>query len=154
MKRLHFLLSIVLGIFVYVLLSFVCGKNGVLAQHYMQEQFEILSLKERQLQKQNDYLKNIKESLLFDDDVVLSYAKKIGFVGENEKIIKINGLKLTNNVPLEVEKPYFKTMPSYIDEKICKISGFVVFLVFSLLSLLKDKVISIKVVNQNVNNAT
>lgn len=120
----------------------------------MQEQFEILSLKERQLQKQNDYLKNIKESLLFDDDVVLSYAKKIGFVGENEKIIKINGLKLTNNVPLEVEKPYFKTMPSYIDEKICKISGFVVFLVFSLLSLLKDKVISIKVVNQNVNNAT
>mgnify|MGYP000908857642 CR=1 FL=1 len=89
MKRFSFLLPAFAGTFIYVLLSLTGGQNSFWAEHQLENQKQILSLHTADIQKINNELTLEYIALQKDPDVIAAYAKKLGYVGENEKLVKI-----------------------------------------------------------------
>jgi hypothetical protein len=58
----------------------------------LQEQKQSLSAHTASIEKTNDELSLEKIALQKDLDVIASYAKKLGYVSESEKLVKISGL--------------------------------------------------------------
>ncbi|NLM01213.1 MAG: septum formation initiator family protein [Treponema sp.] len=153
MNKFHFLLSVFIGTFIYVMISFCFGSNGLWAESQLKEQRNILSMHINDLSKQQESLAVSYNAIQKDKDVIASYARKIGYVADNEKIIKISGLPTIYDLNEKVEKGYFKIAPKYFPEWICKVCGFVVFFVINLLLTLKNILKkSYKVINTNGSN--
>ena len=103
----------------------------------MQEQKQTLSAHTAKIEKTNGELSLEKIALEKDLDVIASYAKKLGYVSEGEKLVKLSGLAAREVHifdPGTVERHH---EVSYIPEWICKfISFLVVVLVYLVLFLL------------------
>lgn len=152
MNKLHLLFSVFLGTFVYVLMTLFFGVNGFNAFEQLDEQHHNVAARNSELKKQNDELNIRKHSLAIDDDVIRAYARKIGFVSDNEKLIKVNGLANISDEVLKVEKPYFRLPVSFVPEWVCKLCGFMFFLMFEILFILKKvskKSFNFRKVDQN-----
>lgn len=136
MKRFSFLIASFLGILTYVILSLVGGKDGLWSENQLNEQKQILSLHTAEIQKINDELSLECTALQKDRDVIASYAKRLGYVGENEKLVKITGLQaapvtLYNMGTVLKRQPIF-----YISEWVCKACGLAVFSIALIIFLL------------------
>lgn len=138
MIRVKVLVSICIGTLLYVLMSIIGGQNGIWAMKQLEEQKQAISIHTAEIEQTNDMLNLEYNALKKDMDVIASYAKRLGYVAEGEKLIKISGLA-----------PYFepifdygfvlKSKPVvYIPEWICKSCGFVFFILCFTLMLLKD----------------
>ena len=127
MKRFSFLVASFLGILAYVTISLIGGKDGLWSETQLNEQKQILSLHTAEIQKINDELSLECTALQKDSDVIAAYAKRLGYVGENEKLVKITGLQ-TAPVTLYNTGTVLKRQPVfYISEWICKACGLLVF---------------------------
>ncbi|MCR4626614.1 MAG: septum formation initiator family protein [Treponema sp.] len=138
MKRFSFLVASFLGILTYVILSLVGGKDGLWSETQLNEQKQILSMHTAEIQKINDELSLECIALQKDKDVIASYAKRLGYVGENEKLVKITGLQAA---PVTLYNPgtVLKRQPVfYISEWVCKACALVVFFLAFMIFLLWD----------------
>jgi cell division protein FtsB len=149
------MMSVCVGTFVYVIFSVIFGVNGIWAENQLKEQKTLLAIKVAELEKQNENLALRYEELLLDDSVIASYARKIGYVLDNEKLVKISGLSFTPDSAIKVLQPYFKSNIKYLDEWICKSFGLFVFFVLQFLFTLKrmiknSKTNNFRVVHENV----
>lgn len=136
----------------YVLMTMFFGINGFNAYEQLNNEHHKVAARNAELQKQNDELNIRKNSLAIDDDVIRAYARKIGYVSDNEKLIKVNGLANISDKVLKVEKPYFRLPISFVSEWICKLCGFLFFLLFETLFVLKKvsrKSFNFRKVDQN-----
>ncbi len=149
MNRVHFMMSVCLGTLVYVVFSVIFGVNGIWAESQLKKQKTLLAVKVAELEKQNDNLALRYEELLLDDSVIASYARKIGYISDNEKLVKISGLNFTPDTVEKVVQPYFKSNIQYIDEWICKSFGLFVFFILQFIYALKNV---IKKDEKNTNN--
>ena len=93
MIKSRFLLATFVGIFVYTLVSFIAGRNGVICYTQLNEQKKEISLQVANIQNINNELKLEFSALEKDRDVIAAYARKLNYVSNDEKIVKINGLK-------------------------------------------------------------
>lgn len=136
MKRFTLLFAAFLGTFVYVLLSRTGGRDGIWASHQLYKQKMELSVHAAEIQTINDELVLEYTALQKDPDVIAAYAKKLGFVGPNEHLVKITGLQAApvslynTGVVLKREKIYS------LSESVCKAAGTVVFLLVVIISAL------------------
>lgn len=137
MVKLRLLVAVFVGTLFYTLISVAGGRDGLWATSQMQEQKQTLSAHTAKIEKTNGELSLEKIALEKDLDVIASYAKKLGYVSEGEKLVKLSGLAAREVHifdPGTVERHH---EVSYIPEWICKFVSFlVVVLVYLVLFLL------------------
>ncbi len=137
MTRFRFLAAACLGTLFYVMVSMFAGRDGVWARNQLLEQKRILSANTASIEKTYEELSLEKVALQKDMDVIAAYARKLGYVQEGEKIVKINGLTVRETQIFDAGSVVKHEESKYVPEMYCKGVGLAVFaLVYSLLLLL------------------
>jgi cell division protein FtsB len=126
------LLSALMGTLMYVLVSAFFGPDGLWAASQLEEQKQVISANFQKIKQINENLSTELNSLIVDPEVIASYAKKLGYIEENEKIIRLRGLNPPMDYIPETGTPVLIKEVEYVPEWVCKTSGIVMFL-FSLL---------------------
>ncbi|MBR6153769.1 MAG: septum formation initiator family protein [Treponema sp.] len=138
MTRCRFLIAACIGTFFYVLLSFIGGRDGLWATEQMQEQKRILSANAASIQKTYDELYMEKIALQKDMDVVAAFARRLGYIREGEKIIKISGLAPNETQIYDAGTVVKHTEGEFIPEWVCKSVGVGIFAVLYAFLLFLD----------------
>ncbi len=124
MNRAKYLVTVFLGTFVYVLLSMTFGQNSIHCFNQMEEQKRIISKQTSEIQNINSELTLELAALQSDRAVIAAYARKLDYVSEGEKLVKITGLKPAQTTLYDTGTVIRHEEPDYIPEKVCKIIGF------------------------------
>lgn len=132
------LVAALAGTVIYVLVSFTCGKDGIWADGQLREQKRILSARADEIQKINDSLSLEYTALEKDPDVIAGFARKMGYVRDGEKVVKINGLINIDEYHFETGTPVKSIEPYSLPEWFCKLAGLLMFFVTYLYLMLKD----------------
>lgn len=132
------LVAALAGTMIYVLVSFTCGTDGIWANGQLREQKRILSARADEIQKINDSLSLEYTALEKDPDVIAGFARKMGYVRDGEKVVKINGLINIDEYHFETGTPIKSIEPYSLPEWFCKVSGLLMFCVTYLYLMLQD----------------
>ena len=138
MKKYRVLTAALAGIFVYVLISVIGGRDGLIAERQQNEQRRILSARLEAIQKINDSLQLECTALENDQEVIAGLAKKIGYVSSGDKIVIINGLYDDDIAVYEAGTPLKAKDAEYLPEYVGKILGIFVFLIVLFFMFYKD----------------
>ncbi len=138
MNRAKYLAAVFLGTFVYVLLSMSFGQNSVHCYKKMEEQKRLISRQTTEIQNINSELSLELTALQNDRAVIASYAHKLDYVSEGEKLVKITGLRPAQTTLYDTGTVLRHEEPEFISEKICKIVGLAFTLLFILIFFLYD----------------
>ena len=135
-----YLLALWTAVAVYTLLSFFNGPRGVAAYNYLLSERELQWANIRELGIINEELEKTKNNLLYDYDTLLVHAHRMGYGYENERFIRIVGLKNENNASFITGKVYVAQNPDFISDKNIKIAalcaGLLVFAFIFMLELI------------------
>ena len=134
MKKAKYLLAVLAGVIVYVLLCSTCGRNGIWAANQLLEQKRSISANTQAIENINEELKLEKTAIQNDREVIAAYARKLGYVSEGEKLVKIKGLGSLSDMSYDTGTVMKAKEVTYCPELICKFCG--VFIAVVLLVLL------------------
>lgn len=123
MNRTKYLLTVFIGTLVYVLLSITVGQNSIGCYKKLNEQKQVISLHTSEIQNLNSELTFELSALQNDKDVIAAYARKLDYVGNGEKLVKINGLKPAQNTLYDTGKVIRHSDVEFVPEIMCKIAG-------------------------------
>ena len=138
MIRIKFLLSCLVGTAVYVAVSVFAGQNGLNSYKQLENQKREISRQTALIQNINQELTLEKTALQNDKDLIAAYARKLDYVSDSEKLVKINGLKPYENTLYDTGTVLRRTSVEYIPEDICKLLGFTFFFMTLILFFLVD----------------
>ncbi len=138
MSRLKLFSSICIGFFVYIFLSITIGPNGVWAYRQLTEQKKALTENVAALQSVNDNLVLDYQSLESDSARIMALARKLGYVGPDEVLVKINGISERGNKVYDCGSVYHVSEINYLKEPACKLMGLIFFCLSSLLFLVSS----------------
>ncbi len=128
-KMFRTLAAILAGTFVYVLVSLAFGRDGFWADGQLREQKRQFSARTEEIRRITNSLELEYTALKKDSDVIAAFARKIGYVGTGEKLVKINGLVTSEPFSFETGSVLTYTEPFFLPEWFCKFTGFLVFFV-------------------------
>lgn len=128
-KMFRFLTAVLAGTFFYVLISLSFGRDGLWADGQLREQRQILSNRVEEIKKINNGLELEYTALKKDPDVIAAFARKLGYVRNGEKIVKINGLVADEQFYFDTGTPIKYIEPFFVPEWFCKFTGFLMFFV-------------------------
>lgn len=123
MRRLKVIFPVFAGIFVYSVFSIFFGPKGVWCYVQLSEERDRLAAHLEDLYSVNIDLDSHVKNLTADPDTITVYAHELGFVAEEEKLIKLAGFsggidrKLSAGFPITVRRP--EALPEWI----CKLFG-------------------------------
>lgn len=138
MNHLKVLVSIFIGTFVYVAVAFVAGDNGLLSYSKLEEQKKQITRQTELIQNINNELTLEYTALLGDKDVISAYARKLGYVSNGEKLVKINGMKSSEKSLYDTGTILRHADIECLSEKFCKVAGFGFFVLTLILMILID----------------
>lgn len=138
MARCRFLAAACAGTLFYVLVAIVCGRDGLWAHGQLLEQKRLLSAHTAGIEKTHEELALEKVALQNDADVIAAYARKLGYVGQGEKLVKISGLPVRETQILDPGVVLRHIEARYVPEWFCKATGLVIFGLVYLVLLLAD----------------
>ena len=138
MTRCRFLFAACVGTFFYVIASMTCGRDGIWAERQLLEQKRILSAHTAAIEKTNEELYLEKVALQKDMDLIAAYARKLGYVGEGEKLVKISGLSNRETQIFDAGNVILHEDPRYVPEGFCKGVGLVIFILTYAVLVLYD----------------
>ena len=138
MNRAKYLAAVLFGTFVYVLLSMSFGQNSIHCFNQMEEQKRIISRQTTDIQNINSELSLELAALKNDRAVIASYAHKLDYVSDGEKLVKITGLKPAQTTLYDTGTVLRHEEPDFIPEKICKMVGLAFALLFTIIFFLYD----------------
>ncbi len=138
MKCFRFLFAVFFGTLVYVLISVPMGNNGFFAEKKLKEQKQIISAHTASIENINSELSLEKNALEHDLDVIAAYAKKLGYVSENEKLIKVSGLPSRETHVFNPGTAEYHRETSMISEGFCKIAALIVMVLVYMILLIMD----------------
>jgi cell division protein FtsB len=136
MSKVEVLAAVFLGTIVYVLISVSGGQDGLWAKRQLEAQKHEISLRTSEIMRINMDLLLEYQALKNDPDVIASYARKMGYVSNGEKLVKINGLPVHAQTVYTTGTVLKRHELRYIPEWICKLSGIGVGLLVMLFFLL------------------
>lgn len=148
-KMFRLLVAALSGTAIYVLVSFTCGTDGIWANGQLREQKRILSARADEIQKINDSLTLEYTALEKDPDVIAGFARKMGYVRDGEKVVKINGLINIDEYHFETGTPIKSIEPYSLPEWFCKVCGLLMFFVTYLYLMMKDFRMNVSSVRKN-----
>jgi len=123
MKRAKYLFTIFSATLAYVLISVSVGQNSIRCFNQMEEQRRIISKQTDDIQNINSELKLELTALQFDKAVIAAYARKLDYVSEDEKLVKITGLKPSQTALYDTGTVVRHEEPEFLPEKYCKLIG-------------------------------
>ena len=138
MNRAKYLSAVFIGTLVYVLLSVSFGQNSLHCYNQMEEQKRVISRQTSDIQNINSELTLELAALQNDRAVIASYAHKLDYVSDGEKLVKITGLRPAQTTLYDTGTVLRHEEPEFISEKICKIAGFAFAMLFMLVFFLYD----------------
>ena len=138
MKRAKYLFIIFFGTLVYVLLSVTVGQNSLYSYRQMEEQKRIISKKTNEIQNINSELNQELTALKNDKAVIAAYARKLDYVSDDEKLVKINGLKPFQTNLYDTGTVLRHDEPTYLEEKYCKMISVFFSILMILIMILHD----------------
>lgn len=138
MNRIKYLLTVFVGTLVYVVLSMSVGQNSIRCFNQMEDQKRIISKQAADIQNINSELKLELTALQNDKAVIAAYARKLDYVSDDEKLVKITGLKPYQTTIYDTGTVLRHTEPVYLSEKICKMLGFFFFALTAVVMILFD----------------
>lgn len=143
MNNVKFLLSILVGIFAYVMISIFAGPDGIWAYNQLANQKNILSTNVDRITKINDTLNLDYIALENDVGIITSKARNLGFIYDGESLVKINGISDNSASFYNTGSIVSLEKISYVSEKNCKIIGLICFVlsisIFGLIDLKSRK---------------
>jgi cell division protein FtsB len=123
MSKINALAALWLGTAVYVALSVSVGRDGFAAQKQLNAQKQRMSLRAEELERTNDELNAEYNALKYDPETIAAYARKLGYVAENEKLLKITGLPARTDTVYDAGAAVMREEIRCLSERTCKISG-------------------------------
>lgn len=138
MKCFRFLFAAFFGTLVYVLISVPMGNNGFLAEKKLKEQKQIISAHTASIENINSELTLEKNALEHDLDVISAYAKKLGYVSNDEKLIKVSGLPSRETHVFNPGTASYHKETVMLSESFCKIGALSVMVLVYLIFLIMD----------------
>lgn len=138
MKSMRYLLSVLAGVSVYVLVCVACGVNGMWAYGQLSEQKKIISVNTQNIQNINEQLKLEKTAIQNDSDVIAAYARKLDYVFDGEKLVKIKGLGSVQDMKYDTGTVLKSTEVVTLPEWACKACGLLVGSLVFIVILLYD----------------
>lgn len=138
MNRAKYLSVIFIGTLVYVLLSGTIGQNSLKCYNKMEEQKRIVSKRTTDIQNINNELKLELTSLESDKTVIAAYARKLDYVADGEKLVKITGLKPAQTTLYDTGSVLRHEDPDYISERFCKMVALILASLWFIILFLYD----------------
>ena len=138
MKRAKYLTVLFIGTLVYVVMSLCFGQNSLKCYSQMEEQKRIVSKQKAEIQNINTELTLELNALKNDKAVIAAYARKMDYVTDDEKLVKITGLKPYQNTLYDTGSVVCHVEPEYVSEKLCKLCGIAAALAVLLILLISD----------------
>ena len=123
MKRAKYLFTIFSATLAYVLVSITVGQNSIRCFNQMEEQRRVISKQTDDIQNINSELQLELTALQFDKAVIAAYARKLDYVSDGEKLVKITGLKPAQTALYDTGSVLRHEEPEFLPEKYCKIIG-------------------------------
>lgn len=138
MKRAKYILSVFFTTLIYVLLSVTVGQNSLKCYNQMEEQKRIISKQTNDIQNINSELQLEYTALLNDKAVMAAYARKLDYVSDSEKLVKITGLKPAQTTIYDTGSVIRHEEPTYLEEKYCKMISLFLGLMSLIIMILYD----------------
>lgn len=131
------LIALCVATFVYTILCVTAGRDGIFVYEKLQAEKRRISVETSYIQKINDELSLEKTALEKDKDVLASFARKLDYIGNGEKLVKITGLRPYQSRLYDTGTIVKHTEGLFLSEEACKLAGLAFFILsFALLSLL------------------
>lgn len=121
MKGIKFLIAIFIATFAYVSISFFAGSSGLWAYSQLVEQKKEIARRTDSIQAINNELRLEYNALLKDEDVISAYARKLDYVSDGEKLVKISGLKPYQGTLYDTGTATKHKEGTFFSEALCKI---------------------------------
>jgi len=138
MNHIKVLSAVFIGTLVYVLVAFIAGDNGILSYNKLNEQKMQIARQTEAIQNINNELSLEYTALLKDRDVIAAYARRLDYVGNGEKLVKIKGLKSTDKALYDTGTILLHKDYECLPEKFCKAAGVLFFALAMILMVLID----------------
>lgn len=123
MKSLKFLLPVFLGIIVYTVLSVCIGPRGLWAMRQLAGERQRLAANLESLRAINEDLDARFQSLSADPDTISVYAHELGYVADDERLIRLAGFTGGINRAFDCGSAISVDSPKYLPEWMCKFFG-------------------------------
>jgi cell division protein FtsB len=130
MKVCKYLYGIWTAVVIYSLFSFASGPKGLSAYNQLSTERELQFANIGELQYYNEELEKVKNSLLHDPETLLVFARQLGYSSEDERFVRIVGLRGDQNLPTMAGNVYFAKEPDFIPDKTIKLTAFIAGLLF------------------------
>ena len=127
MTRLKFMLSVCIGTFVYILICTLAGRSGYFAYRQLYEQKMSVVSNVSELKKTHEQLELEYKALESDKSVIEAYARRLGFIYDDEVLVKINGISGNEQDVYDTGNVVKIEPVSYVPESSCKIMGLLCF---------------------------
>jgi len=121
MNRIKYFFAIFIGTLVYVAVSITFGQNSIACINQMEAQKRIISKQASDIQNIHSELELELTALQNDKAVIAAYARKLDYVSEDEKLIKITGLKPAQTTLYDTGTVIRHEDPEFLSEKYCKL---------------------------------
>lgn len=138
MKLAKYLMTMFIGTLVYVLLSVTVGQNSIRSYKHLEEQKRVISKQTVEIQNINNELILELAALKNDNAVIAAYARKLDYVSNDEKLVKITGLKPAQTTLYDTGSIIRHTESGYLSEKYCKIIALFAFVMSFIIFFLFD----------------
>lgn len=138
MNRAKYLSVLFIGTLFYVILSVIVGQNSFSCYKKMEEQKRLVSKQKAEIQNINNELQMELTALKTDKAVIAAYARKLDYVADGEKLVKITGLKPAQTTLYNTGSVLRHEEPDFISEKFCKLSSLIVAALWFLILFLYD----------------
>lgn len=153
MNRIKYLTSVFVFTFIYVILSITIGKNSINCYKQLENQKIMISKQTASIQKINSELKLELAALQSDKDVIAAYARKLDYVSDDEKLLKITGLKPAQTTLYDTGTVLRHEKINCVSEKTCKIislfCGLLTFILIFMYDISKENIVFGKKVNKS-----
>lgn len=127
MSRIKVLVAVFLGTLAYVFVSVGFGPESFWASQQLNEQKQIISVNLQHIQQVNENLTLEQKGLKVDPDVIAAYAKKLGYIYPDEKLIRLKGISSPTDFVPETGTPITIGKINFVPEWLCKLSGIFIF---------------------------
>ena len=124
--------------FVYFLFSAILGQNGYYAKKHLDAELSQLTHNLNELEKANDDLYKIKDSLLNDSDALSVYMRQLGYGRDGEQFIRIMGQGITVNSDMSIGQVLYTTNPDFVRDQTLKIVAICIGLAIFVFFLIND----------------
>lgn len=126
MLSFRFLISVCLGTLAYVVISIFGGQDGIWAYRQLEEQKQVISANLFKIEEINNRLQQEMQELQYDPAAIAAHARKLGYVADNETLVKISGLKPLYEPTYDAGTMVRREALMFIPEWACKCFGLLV----------------------------